>query len=393
MTDSSSPLFQPTPRRRFEFTPTSTDSSAPPTPTRHSSYLDPETSEAKRTRSILNLTSSTLFGIYSPSGDENARGGLSTPWNTGAQTPARLPNADGPASPRTSAFANPKPQKTLKPQRQPSARDRIPPLVLCVALLFCSGMAYGLIVRHLHDRQQLAPVKIDQIDRNSWRYLMLWGGGGVILGALMPWVDIYWEEALRKDEKPDAAQISPDAPIAPISTSEEGGDPSLGSRNRQGGNWDTVVRVIGAFIGIAFAIVRSHSQPRGVVISLTRLQRRLPWQSTLQVSLTLAFLNPVLWYLIDRSKPGFCLSSFIGVIGTAVVLGVNPDLVPTPTSSLSNGFSNVSFDNAILDGLITNESIGVWTWMASVLFCSTLCFGNIGRRLLLGHAGRKAKTL
>lgn len=208
----------------------------------------------------------------------------------------------------------------------------------------------------------------------------------------MPLVDRFWEQALGENEESDAALQSAETPISPVSASDEDGNSSLGSRDELGWDWETVVRGIGAFIGIAFAIVRSHFQSSGLEISLTRLQRRLPWQSTLQVSLTLAFLNPVLWYLIDRSKPGFCLSSFIGIIGTAVVLGVSPDLVPTPTA-LSQVSQSVSFDHPIPEGLISNESIGAWTWMASVLFCSTLCFGNIGRKLALGHAENRANIL
>ncbi len=30
---------------------------------------------------------------------------------------------------------------------------------------------------------------------------------------------------------------------------------------------------------------------------------------------------------------------------------------------------------------VSAESVGVGTWIASVLFCSCVCFGNIGRRL------------
>lgn len=393
---NSTPLYQPTPRRKFELTPTSTESSAPPTPSRQrsdSSYLDPATREAHRTSSILNLTSSTLFGIYAPAGDENARVGVSTPWSTGAQTPVRLPNGDGSASPVMSSLANPKLQKLETAQKNSSSRDNNPPLFLRLVLLFCSGVVYGLIVRHLHDRQQWAPVKIDHFDRDSWRYLIQWGGVGVILGGLMPWVDIFWDETWGKSGNSDAAPSNPDSPISPISSIGEDGNSSFGSRNGWGGGWDIVVRAFGAFFGIAFAIVSRHSQSRELEISLTQLQRKLPWQSTLQVSLTVASLNPVLWYLIDRSKPGFYLSSFIGIIGTAVVLGVSPDLVPSPTSSLSNVSSNVTVDKAIFDGLIRNESIGVWTWIASVLFCSTLCFGNIGRRLSSGPSGRRASIL
>ncbi|MCJ1469908.1 hypothetical protein MMC07_008552 [Pseudocyphellaria aurata] len=392
--DDFSPPICPTPRRRFELTPASTESSTPPTPTRlqrDSSILDPDLSEAKRTRSILNLTSSTLFGIYS--GDENVRGGALTPWTTGAQTPARLPHGDGRTSPVMNDVAFQKLQKMVTDSRHSSPRDSTPPVLLRLALLFCSGMTYGLIVRLLHDTHQLAPVQIEQIDRNSWRYLMLWGGGGVLLGVLLPWVDFFWAEALGENEDAaDAVHTSPDTRRSSLSNSDEVGNASSGSRNRPAGGWDTVVRGVGAFIGIAFAIVRCHPQPSGTEISLTRLQRRLPWQSTLQVSLTLASINPVLWYLIDRSKPGFFFSSVVGIIGTAIVLGVSPDLLPTPTP-FSNVSSNISFDHAIPHGSISNESIGIWTWMASVLFCSTLCFGNIGRKLALGKAGRRAHAL
>lgn len=120
------------------------------------------------------------------------------------------------------------------------------------------------------------------------------------------------------------------------------------------------------------------------------MQRRLPWQSTLQVSLTLALVNPVLWYLIDRSKPGFILSAVVGITGTAVLLGVNPDMVPPPaTPSPKANAPNITYERVIADGLISNESIGVSTWIASVLFCSCVCFGNIGRRLALGKLGRR----
>lgn len=39
--------------------------------------------------------------------------------------------------------------------------------------------------------------------------------------------------------------------------------------------------------------------------------------------------------------------------------------------------------------LISNESIAVSTWIASVLFCSSVCFGNIGRRLALDGEGKR----
>ena len=112
------------------------------------------------------------------------------------------------------------------------------------------------------------------------------------------------------------------------------------------------------------------------------IQRRLPWQSTSQVSLTLALVNPVLWYLVDRSKPGFLLSMLVGLAGTALAFVVNPEIVPSPAApSPKAGAMNTSNESGIHNGLISSESIGVGIWIASVLFCSCVCFGNIGRRL------------
>jgi hypothetical protein len=137
--------------------------------------------------------------------------------------------------------------------------------------------------------------------------------------------------------------------------------------------WLDVVRSIGAFVGIAFAI------------------RKLPWQSTLQLSLTLALANPAVWYLIDRSPPGFIVASFAALGGTIVLLGVNPALVPSPTPAqilrnligrhgVNGSASALPSDDLVL-GVFSQESIGVATWIASVFFVSAVCFGNIGRRL------------
>lgn len=35
----------------------------------------------------------------------------------------------------------------------------------------------------------------------------------------------------------------------------------------------------------------------------------------------------------------------------------------------------------LVAGIFSQESVGVATWIASVLFVSAVCFGNIGRRL------------
>ena len=109
------------------------------------------------------------------------------------------------------------------------------------------------------------------------------------------------------------------------------------------------------------------------------MQRRLPWESTLQASLTLALANPVLWFMVDRTKPGFALAAVVGILGTAILLGLKPDVVPPSAMPTDAGATaSASLD---LQRLTSYEGIGVMTWVASVLFCSSVCFGNVGRRL------------
>lgn len=75
--------------------------------------------------------------------------------------------------------------------------------------------------------------------------------------------------------------------------------------------------------------------------------------------------------------------------GMAVILGLKPELVPVSTgptvgTTLLNG---TGLENALGAGT-TQESIAVRTWVASVIFCACVCFGNIGRQLAIGVVPR-----
>ncbi|KAF2084186.1 hypothetical protein K490DRAFT_49626 [Saccharata proteae CBS 121410] len=393
----SPPILRPLPRRPFELnlTPAASTDSHPSTPShpQHSgtsssdfgAALNARLNDASsddgapsRSRSILNLTSSTLFGIYSPTGYDTRDSEPATPWGTGAETPARegdlrgswadlgaSGSARGVATPREGLRATAAGRGAVRPQNQPlrqasrsqaAGNSGLSSLGVTVAVralaLFVFGVAYGVIISHLHDNQHISPVRVEVIDRRHWGYLGFWGLAGVGLGSALPWVDLLWVKSERRG-------------------SEDGGRRRAGVVER--GDWNKVVRSIGAFVGIAFAI------------------RKLPWQSTLQVSLTLALVNPALWYLLDRSKPGFTLSLFVGLVGTAVLLLWEPDVVPSPPAPTAlyhnqipryrNGSQGASEE--LLAGLVSYESVGVATWFASVLFCSCICFGNIGRKLAL----------
>jgi len=108
----------------------------------------------------------------------------------------------------------------------------------------------------------------------------------------------------------------------------------------------------------------------------------------MQASLTLFLVNPVLWYIIDRSKPGFILSASVGATGTALLLIANPNMLPSPASPpINSTIEHHIFSDLGLGGveIVNRESIEGGIWMLSVLFCSCVCFGNIGRRLALNR--------
>lgn len=94
--------------------------------------------------------------------------------------------------------------------------------------------------------------------------------------------------------------------------------------------------------------------------------------------------------MIDRTQTGFVLATTVGIAGMSVVLGMNPELIPASTGpSVGTTFLNgTGWENSLGAG-ITQESIAVRTWVASVIFCACVCFGNIGRQLAIGATGRE----
>ncbi|OCL08279.1 hypothetical protein AOQ84DRAFT_293508 [Glonium stellatum] len=359
-------IYRPIPRRHYELSPGADFAAQLDAKLLRSRAVSNGNSEnpspPSRTKSLLNMTSSTLFGIYSDAGVRTERSEAATPWGTGAETPARVASDIWDATPEAKVQSAVQRDRTTKGGelwQRPKLKQRqgfwgAMLLLGRVFALFAFGAIYGVIVSHLHDTRNLAPVRMQGVDRSQWQYYAVWGVAGVILGSLLPYVDLLWER---------------DAPL------EERTEEKTNLRAPLGEQWNPVVRSIGAFIGIAFAI------------------RKLPWQSTLQVSVTLALVNPALWYLLDRSKPGLTLSALVSFTCTSILLLVKPDVVPSPTAPSTNatGLPSISPGNNGLNGgaeapelfagIVSYESLGVATWIASVLFCSCICFGNIGRRL------------
>ncbi|KAL4921297.1 insulin-induced protein-domain-containing protein [Aspergillus aurantiobrunneus] len=348
MSDDEVPILRPRPQRAFRVN----DSSGSSTPAEPSNLgtltpREPGSAAISRNGSIMNLTSPTLYGIYSPTAFESTRDEDSA-WGTEANVQPRSPDSPKvePTLGRTESAAVLRTRSRLS---HGLFRGVILPQTISSALLFAFGVVYGIITIHLHENHWITPVKLEYTHLyGSWEYLGLWGITGVAIGNALPWFDSYLDGAIGRSTEGKQSNSDPESAELALS-------------------WPAVVRSVGAFVGIAFAM------------------RRTPWESTTQASLTLALVNPVLWYLIDRTKTGFILSTTVAIGGMGLLLGLNPDLIPStdssaPTMPSLNGTGPVS---TLVAG-ITQESMAVRTWVASVLFCACVCFGNIGRQLAIG---------
>ncbi|KAK4176217.1 insulin-induced protein-domain-containing protein [Triangularia setosa] len=365
-------------------------------------------SSISRATSLLNLTGSTLLGIYSPSLTPGIKGDtVDTPsWenNNDTQTPGPLQSPDPGdideqtlklikkrrdssshinnnhirTSIRTSYFPSLTPTADLlAPPDPPSQAQIIFSIALRASLLFALGLGYGILVTRLPRAQNNdSPSTEESLD---WRYLIFWGASGVLLGCLLPWFDQFFIPAANKNGKLSPKQL-PSSPQQQQQNERE--------ERQQEADYVLVIRSIGVFVGIVFAI------------------RKLSWTSTMQVSLTLALINPFIWYLIDRSKPGFLLSAFVGLVGTVGMIGLGlqdifPGLIPAPSfyhhADGVLGSARLGQNGSASAGYVTGsgtiklgrerEVIETGVWMLSVLFCSCVCFGNIGRRLALSGEG------
>ncbi|KXJ97440.1 insulin-induced protein-domain-containing protein [Microdochium bolleyi] len=338
-----------------------------------------ESNTISRAESVMNLGGSTLMGIYTPNTYGKDRFYVDdkeeahTPWGTGAETPARHLSTDEPhfelQNDRYHGIRRRSSSHVVSPLVAPSYSTLAMYGGLRTLVLGGLGVLYGIGVAEVQDRHKIAPVHVDGLLSmlyNDWRYMVFWGVSGVVFGSLLPWFDDVWEK-IQNPNPPETVQCS-------VEEDEEG--------NAQKGpstDWALAVRGIGTFIGIAFAI------------------RKLPWDSTLQLSLTLAMVNPVLWFLIDRSTPGFLVSSAVGLAGSVVLLGLKPEMVATPTGPSFNSMMGVygghSHTNGsspylgslLLRGWADQRTVETVIWMLSVLFCCSLCFGNIGRRMVFNR--------
>ena len=296
--DEDPPILRPLPRRPFETksNPASASPSNPPAPPAFDpdSYGQPldlsdhenfEESEFARSRSVANLTASTLFGIYAPTGDDTNRDDVPTPWGTGAETPASNASMDdirrqltSTLQPQASTFQSPLLDERTTPKSRPrlirrgtsihTTRATAIFITTRICALFAFGVAYGFVVSKLHENRQVTPVQVEGIKR-GWEYLAFWGIAGVGLGSLLPWVDWIWAtdavDAVEDDTRGDHRARTRRNRVSSGKQGTQERKENSASNTQQSNqipraldaDWSMVVRSIGVFIGIAFAIV-SH---------------------------------------------------------------------------------------------------------------------------------------
>ncbi|RYP77331.1 hypothetical protein DL770_007098 [Monosporascus sp. CRB-9-2] len=259
------PLIRPIPRRPFglnvrEPTPPDEEESSPPRPKYRPPTLNLESlnsrllnvhsdsknnnnknfnappsesgadsSSISRAQSVLNLTGSTLMGIYTPStygpdrfysgGDRDGTESLGTPWGTGAETPFRLstnPEAASETSQQAAAAMHRRRRSSLlhahsPPPPRPAPAPMSPPafafhLGLRGVLLAALGVLYGILVARVLDRFHVASASPSPMAYDA-RYVAFWGASGVLLGGLLPWFDGVWNRAFGRGNEDDVARI------------------------------------------------------------------------------------------------------------------------------------------------------------------------------------------
>jgi len=255
----------------------------------------------------------------------------------------------------------------MKKRQRPKTARSYALMMVRMFLLFLSGAAYGFLVASLHDSGRVVPIHLN-LDRHKPYYLTIWGIAGIVMGSLLPWIDsLYGEWLYEISAEEEQAKLRSNGGINGY-TSDSKRNEYKDETTNTGSSWNPMVRSVGSFVGIAYAI------------------RKLPWESTTQASATLALVNPVLWYLIDRSITGFWLSAFIGIFGTSILVGINPSFIVPAMIPSTSTIARGAFGNGLLlsdvGDMGSTEFIGVVTWIASVLYCSSVCFGNIGRLLV-----------
>ena len=295
MSTESLTIIRPIPRRPIDYDSSERSGTSSPRSARGQSTLNPASAidnpdSLSRVASMTNLTSSTLSGIYASTEEPE------TPWGIGTQTPIRRVTIQEEQelsaielNKEHSSMLRRRLSTTLSPPRdiQRPRQRNLSTLMPRAVLLFTLGMGFGLLVTTLSDgrRHQVPEAGGLMHPGFDWRYLVFWGAIGVVLGGLLPWFDSIYDDAFSGASKAKA-EIDPVVAIQMLKLEQDR------KEEKHSTDWALVIRGVGAFVGIAFAIVSVtffFSSDISLLTSLLgasvgsrgphrcRLPPRLPW--------------------------------------------------------------------------------------------------------------------
>lgn len=102
---------------------------------------------------------------------------------------------------------------------------------------------------------------------------------------------------------------------------------------------------------------------------------KLPWTSSIQVSITLALLAMGLWYMFDRTVHGFLLSTLFATVGKKLSVFLTSNIQGTWVGFVLVANGAYTWTKA--------DFFGVRSWLPCILYCAAVCFGAIGRQMEL----------
>lgn len=278
MSDEALYIHRPVARRPFELGMPSPTSSKPNSPSLRANdwhnaeqtsstspaFLDPMAFQSSsdsigRNASYHALTGSTLAGIYSP-GISGYPASLNEEAVEDEDTTSMPPIRRGSVDEQMYQLMRGRRDSLLTRRRasvlstrsgQSNQNTSSWAIGMRTALLYALGMGYGALLSRLSTEQHWAPFHVEGRMKPTYEggYMAAWGLFGVVLGSLLPWFDGKWEKMVERGAEEEA--------------------PVFDGNDDPGTDWALVIRGIGAFAGIVFAIVSDFFKSRSVFWSLS----------------------------------------------------------------------------------------------------------------------------